>query len=65
MDVPVVESVLELAVRRLNRAVLAEDFDLRAGRQAVERMKELAQAGQGLNTFINQGYRQKFARKLK
>lgn len=35
-----------------------------AGQENVERMKELARAGQGLNTFINANVRKRFARKL-
>ncbi|HEY0733473.1 MAG TPA: hypothetical protein VGD69_01080 [Herpetosiphonaceae bacterium] len=35
-----------------------------AGREAIERMKELAHAGRGLNTYINQTVKQQFAEKL-
>jgi hypothetical protein len=35
-----------------------------AGRQNVETMKKLAQAGQGLSTFISREVKQKFERKL-
>jgi hypothetical protein len=35
-----------------------------AGQRQVERMKVLAEAGQGLNTYINEHVREHFARKL-
>ena len=36
-----------------------------AGRQNIEEMKELAIAGQGLNSFINRNVRKDFASKLR